>query len=92
MNEPGSLPVLASVVFIRITEFVRRPVPEQARLRAQLESALAVALMHIVNRTRIVLDAPDGMVIAVLDDPAGATEATCRSGETVVLKICFPTE
>lgn len=74
MNEPGSLPVLASVVFIRITEFARRPVPEQARLRAQLESALAVALMHIVNRTRIVLDAPDGMVIAVLDDPAGALE------------------
>lgn len=59
---------------MRITEFARRPVPEQARLRAQLESALAVALMHIVNRTRIVLDAPDGMVIAVLDDPAGALQ------------------
>ena len=84
MNEPGSLPVLASVVFIRITEFVRRPVPEQARLRAQLESALAVALMHIVNRTRIVLDAPDGMVIAVLDDPAGALDIArhCMSAST----------
>ena len=35
-------------MFIRITEFARRPVPEQARLRAQLESALAVALIGIL--------------------------------------------
>lgn len=78
MNEPGSLPALASVVFIRITEFARRPVPEQARLRAQLESALAVALIRIPAQNRIILDAPDGMAIAVLDHPAGALDIAQR--------------
>jgi hypothetical protein len=74
LNVPGSLPVLASVVFIRITEFARRPVAEQARLRAQLESALAVALIRIPQPIRIILDAPDGMAIAVLDNPAAALD------------------
>jgi hypothetical protein len=68
------LPVLASVVFIRITEFARRPVAEQARVRAQLESALAVALIRIPQHIRIILDAPDGMAIAVLDNPAAALD------------------
>jgi hypothetical protein len=59
-------------VFARITEFVRRPVAEQARLRAQLEAALAVSLDEFPVESRIVLDAPDGVAIVVLDDPAGA--------------------
>ena len=78
MNVPGSLPALASVVFIRVTEFARRPVAEQARLRAQLESALAVALIRIPSQTRIILDAPDGMAIAVLDSPAAALDIAQR--------------
>jgi len=78
LNVPGSLPTLASFVFIRITEFPRRPVPEQARLRAQLESALAVALIRIPARIRIVLDAPDGMAIAVLGNPAAALDIAQR--------------
>jgi len=78
LNVPGSLPALASVVFIRVTEFARRPVAEQARLRAQLESALAVALIRIPSQTRIILDAPDGMAIAVLDNPAAALDIAQR--------------
>jgi len=78
LNVPGSLPTLASVVFIRVTEFARRPVAEQARLRAQLESALAVALIRIPLHTRIILDAPDGMAIAVLDSPAAALDIAQR--------------
>ena len=78
LNVPGTLPALASFVFIRITEFVRRPVPEQARLRAQLESALAVALIRIPAHVRIILDAPDGMAIAVLGDPAAALDIAQR--------------
>ena len=78
LNDPGSLPALASVVFIRITEFARRPVAEQARLRAQLESALAVALIRIAPQTRIILDAPDGMAIAVLGNPAAALDIAQR--------------
>jgi hypothetical protein len=78
LNVPGSLPTLASFVFIRITEFARRPVPEQARLRAQLESALAVALIRIPAPIRIILDAPDGMAIAVLGNPAAALDIAQR--------------
>jgi hypothetical protein len=78
LNVPGSLPALASVVFIRITEFARRPVAEQARLRAQLEAALAVAMIRISPQTRITVDAPDGMAIAVLDNPAAALDIAQR--------------
>jgi hypothetical protein len=38
VNSPDTLPTLASVIFARVTEFARRPVAEQARLRAQLEA------------------------------------------------------
>ena len=91
VNEPGLLPVLASVVFIRITEFVRRPVAEQARLRAQLESALAVSMIDVPNRTRIVLDAPDGMAIAVLDDPVSALDIAqqCMSASSAGVSIAI---
>lgn len=78
MNEPSILPSLASVIFARITEFVRRPVAEQARLRAQLEAALAVSLDEFPAQNRIVLDAPDGVAVVVLDDPAGALDIAQR--------------
>ncbi|MGQ0577800.1 MAG: PEGA domain-containing protein [Betaproteobacteria bacterium] len=78
MNETSTLPSLASVIFARITEFVRRPVAEQARLRAQLEAALAVSLGEFPARSRIVLDAPDGVAVVVLDDPAGALKIAQR--------------
>lgn len=72
LQDPASLPTLASVVYVRIAEFTRRPVAEQARLRAQLEAGLAVALADSPARSRIVLDAPDGMAVAVLRDPVAA--------------------
>jgi PEGA domain len=78
VNEPSTLPSLASVIFARITEFVRRPVAEQARLRAQLEAAMAVSLDEFPARSRIVLDAPDGVAVVVLDDPAGALDIAQR--------------
>lgn len=78
MNEPESLPSLASVVFIRIADYNRRPVAEQARLRSQLESAIAVCLQGMPSRQRIALDAPDGMAIAVLRNPAAALDIAER--------------
>lgn len=78
MNDPSILPTLASVIFARITEFARRPVAEQARLRAQLEAALAVALLGTDSRNRIILDAPDGIAIAVLDAPGLALDIADR--------------
>jgi hypothetical protein len=78
VDDPSILPTLASVIFARITEFARRPVAEQARLRAQLEAALAVVLADVPPRDRIVLDAPDGIAIAVLDAPGTALEIAER--------------
>ena len=78
MNDPESLPSLASVVFIRIADYNRRPVAEQARLRSQLESAISVSLQGIPTHHRIALDAPDGMAIAVLRNPAAALDIAER--------------
>ena len=64
--------VFASVVFLKVQEFARRPVTEQARLRAQLEAVVAVTTAEIETGGRIVLDASDGAAIVVLGDPQGA--------------------
>jgi len=65
-------PSLASVVFLKISEFARRRVSEQARLRAQLEAVVAVTSADLAPESRIVLDASDGLAIVVLADPPGA--------------------
>ena len=61
--------IFASVAFLKIHDFGRRPVVEQARLRAQLEAVVAVALPELKENARIVLDAADGIALVVLDDP-----------------------
>jgi len=68
----SSDPSLASVVFLKIAEFARRRVSEQARLRAQLEAVVAVTSADLAPGSRIVLDASDGLAIVVLADPPGA--------------------
>ena len=88
VNDHDSLPTLASVVFIRIADYTRRPVTEQARLRSQLEAAVSVALKDIRESSRILLDAPDGMAIAVLRDPAAALDIAERC--TNVSEIGIP--
>lgn len=74
---PGS--VFASVVFLKVQEFARRPVSEQARLRAQLEAVVAVTTADIQPAGRIVLDASDGAAIVVLGDPKGALRLAERA-------------
>ncbi len=69
----------ASVVFLKIPEFSRRTVPEQARQRAQLEAAVAVALADVPEPARIVLDAADGIGVALLADPLGALHLAERT-------------
>src|SRR4030088_2938368 len=71
--------VFASVVFLKIQEFARRPVSEQARLRAQLEAVVAVTTVDIQATGRIVLDASDGAAIVVLGDPQGALRLARRA-------------
>jgi hypothetical protein len=79
MKTTNAAATLASVVFLKIQEFARRPVQEQARLRAQLEAVLAVTLAELPPERRIVLDAADGTVVAVLADPKEALRLAERA-------------
>jgi class 3 adenylate cyclase len=75
----SSMSVLASVVILRIHEFARRSVSEQARLRAQLEAVVAVTMAELHAESRIVLDASDGVAIVVLQNPEGALRLAERA-------------
>jgi class 3 adenylate cyclase len=79
MNSPNAAANLASVVFLKIQEFARRPAQEQARLRAQLETVVAVTTADLAPAGWIALDAADGIAIAVLADPEGALRLAERS-------------
>lgn len=71
--------LVASVVFLKIQDFARRPASEQARLRAQLQAVVAVTAAEIAPASRIMLDASDGAAIVVLDDPRGALRLAERA-------------
>jgi len=79
MKTTNAAATLASVVFLKIQEFARRPVQEQARLRAQLEAVVAVTAAELAPESRIVLDAADGAAIVVLGDPKGALHLAGRA-------------
>jgi len=70
---------LASVAFLKMHEFARRPVTEQARLRAQLEAVVAVTAAELDPASRVLLDAADGVAVAVLGDPIGALRLAERA-------------
>ena len=74
MSQDQSAPTLASVVFLKIQEFTGRAVAEQARLRAQLEAVVGVAISGLPVEDRILLDTPDGAAVVVLANPRGALE------------------
>ena len=71
--------VVASVVFLRIQDFARRPASEQARLRAQLEAVIAVTAADLDAARRIVLEASDGAALVLLEDPIGALRLAQRA-------------
>src|SRR5258706_199577 len=79
MKTTNAAATLASVVFLKIQEFARRPVQEQARLRAQLEAVVAVSSAELVLASRIVLDAADGAAIVGLGDPRGGLHPARRA-------------
>jgi len=74
---PASL--VASIVFLRLQDFARRPASEQTRLRAQLEAVVAVTAAEVDPAARVVLEASDGIVIAVLHDAKGALRLAERA-------------
>ncbi|MGD9952239.1 MAG: hypothetical protein AB7S87_06635 [Burkholderiales bacterium] len=71
--------VYASVAFLKIHDFGRRPVVEQARLRAQLEAVVAVTLPALGAADRVLLDAADGIALVVLGDPGAALDVAERA-------------
>src|SRR5258708_32950442 len=79
MKTANAAATLASVVFLKIQEFARRPVQEQARLRAQLEAVVAVTTAELAPANRIVLDAADGAAIVGLGDPKAALHLAGRA-------------
>src|SRR3954463_3946780 len=64
--------IVASVVFLKIQDFARRPASEQARLRAQLEAVVAVVTAGVPPASRIVLQAAHRAAVVFIADPAGA--------------------
>jgi len=62
----------ASVAFLRIPDFAQAPVTEQAQLKERLEKVVATAMPQIRPDERIVADAPEGMAVIFLANPAAA--------------------
>ena len=79
--------LFASVVFLKIQEFARRPATEQARLRAQLQAVVAVTAADIAPANRVMLDAADGAAVVVLDDPRGALRLAERALTAVAVGL-----
>src|SRR5258708_17625256 len=79
--------VVASVVFLRIQDFARRPASEQTRMRAQLEAVVAVTAAELEPVTRVVLEAPDGAVIVGLHDAKGAPRLPPRAPTAAALRL-----
>jgi hypothetical protein len=79
--------LFASVAFLKIQDFARRPATEQTRLRAQLQAVVAVTAAEISPAGRVMLDAADGMAIVVLDDPRGALRLAERALSAVAVGL-----
>jgi hypothetical protein len=78
---PSAVPasIVASVVFLRIQDFARRPASEQARLRAQLEAVIAVTAAELDPARRLLLEASDGAALVILGDPPAALRLARRA-------------
>jgi hypothetical protein len=72
MAQAGHLPAQSSVIMLRIHDYQRRPVAEQARLRAQLDTLLALLLPDIPENSRVVLSGNGSAALAFLDNPPAA--------------------
>ncbi len=67
-------PALASVIVLAVHDLTRRTVAEQGQLRTQIEDLVRGALRTVPAARRIVLDSPQGIVVALLDRPRAALE------------------
>jgi hypothetical protein len=68
-----------------LTDYAKRPVAEQARLNAQLDTVLAMLLPDLPPHTRIVLSGTGSTAVAVLNNPPAAlafAEAALRANQS----------
>ena len=79
MNSNTPMPMLASVVVLKIQEFTRKPVAEQVKLKARLESLVGLAIKPLPVAERIVLDTSDGVAVVVPGRPRAALALAVRS-------------
>lgn len=79
MTDSEYLPALSSVILLRLRDYARRSVPEQARLNAQLDTVLAMLLADIPERARIVLSGNGIAAVAVLDNAPAALSFADRA-------------
>ena len=90
MIETASAPALVSVIVLKIQDFTRRPVAEQARLKAQIEALVAATIQPLPAAGRIVLDTPDGITVAAFGAPEGALEFAERAQSAALdLPLCI---
>lgn len=73
------VPMQASVIFLRMTEFAALPVADQARQRQRLTKLVGSMLPMWREDARLVLEADDGTAIVALDDPELALQAAHRA-------------
>ncbi|HMA87522.1 MAG TPA: PEGA domain-containing protein [Burkholderiales bacterium] len=78
LDKKGPAPVPASVVVLRLADFGRKPVTEQAQLKGELEALAAKAIEPLAAADRIVLEAPDALAVVVLARPQTALELAER--------------
>ena len=71
----------ASVAFLRIPDFAQFAVAEQAQLKEQLEKIVTQAMPPVREDERIVADAPEGMAIVFLANPAAGLSLAWAVGK-----------
>lgn len=80
MTAPSAdAPSLASVVFVRIDGFARQSVAEQMQHKTALEALLKDMHGALDADQGIVLDAPDGQALVVLNNPGAALQVAARA-------------
>jgi hypothetical protein len=84
----ASPPKSVSVVFIRVRDFARAPVAEQARLKDALDELVAQTIAAVAVDARVVLEVRDGAAIVVPAHPQAALEAAQRA-QTEVGELPF---
>ncbi len=89
MNPSAHTPALASVIVLKIQDFARKPVAEQVKLKARLESLVGLAIKPLPVADRIVLDTSDGVAVVVPGRPRAALALAERSRAAADIPLCI---